>query len=69
MIDTLDTCPECNKPWERCSCDWCGCCGRLATAGEWCRECLEHIRSDNHPSWDRTWYARYGGECPFAVGP
>ena len=43
---------------------YCGCCGRIADAGEWCAACSEHI-DPRKTFWDATYLARHGVDCPF----
>lgn len=50
----------------------CGCCGTEIPSGElWCGRCLDdldHIGTRG-PLHDRTYFARFGTECPFQVRP
>lgn len=47
--------------------NYCGCCGREMPAWrEWCADCEPHVLTGSLPPWEKTYYARYGRECPFA---
>ncbi len=47
---------------------YCGCCGRPCGAGAvWCADCVPHLSPNaQKPPWDRTHFARFRRECPFA---
>ena len=46
---------------------YCGCCGRDLPTGDWCRDCARHIAQNGAP-WERTYYAQFKAECPYAPG-
>lgn len=45
---------------------YCGCCGRMCGSDEWCDDCRPHLLQGHLPLWERTYFARYGRECPHA---
>lgn len=58
---------------------YCGCCGNeigqsTRSDPDWCRRCVPHIIAKRRditgcysPSWERTWFAQTGQDCPFQV--
>jgi hypothetical protein len=52
--------------------NFCGCCGRQFDGPSdliWCKDCRAHIDPNPSSACDRTWFAQFGTECPFAPGP
>lgn len=47
----------------------CGCCGGEMVALEqlWCSKCQSHVRGEGIELWERTYFARYGKDCPFDI--
>lgn len=48
--------------------NYCGCCGDYAGASGWCANCLTHIDRKAERSWDATFFAQHGVNCPWQVG-
>lgn len=47
--------------------DYCGCCGNeIDGEALWCERCQPHVGQVGH-LWNRTYFARTGEDCPFAV--
>lgn len=57
--------------WAPAEPDYCGCCGNVCpTDALWCDRCAEHVdTSDLLFTWDRTYFALHGVDCPFQAAP
>lgn len=50
---------------------YCACCGVVLKgadyAGRFCQRCLKHAGPADLPTWDRTFFAQHGIDCPYQV--